>query len=394
MAVSASYWRAALLAVAAAAGTALYVYLSHSIAITGVGKTYTSVNTTSCHQVGRGILQGCEDIVVDPHTGLAYLACGNLAVRQRVVQGKHDSDSSHAAATDADHVYVMDENDAFADIKLLQQDDGGELVPYRQPLRLLGFDIHWDPKDPQRMTFMFINSQPGHPAVSIFAHVSGADHMVHMETVRSELLWSPNNILATSDRSFYATNDQKHKPGLLRSVSTMLRLPHGHIVHRNGTGDFSIAASGLRFPNGIAKHEDWIYVASCGDPGVHIYQAGADGHLARTGRTVYADGMPDNLSVDPVTGQLYSTTFLKVFDVLKSFESTPPATMQTASTRIVRLTQRSDARRGFDIESLLVDSGELMPTASIAAIQRRNRIKRMLVGCVMCDAVVACDAVA
>ncbi|KAJ2707121.1 hypothetical protein H4R19_004939 [Coemansia spiralis] len=391
MAAPARYRQPAWLAVAAVVSTALYMYVSHSAAIAGFGKTYASANTTACHRVGRGTLQGCEDIVVDPYTGLAYLACGNLAARQRWILGK-DKLEPHRDV-EADHVYVMDENDVFADIKLLEQGSGGELVPFRQAVRLHGFDIHWDAKDPRRMTFMFINHQPQHAAVSIFSHVSGADHMVHEETVRSELLWSPNNIVAMSDRSFYATNDLKYTSGLLRQISVLLRLPHGHIVYRNDTGAFSVAASGIRFPNGIAKHQDWIYVTSCGDPGVHIYQAGAGGHLVYTGRAVFTDSIPDNLSVDPASGQLYSAAFLKVLEGLKLFEDPSPATTRIAGTRITRLTQRSDPGRGFDIESILVDSGELMPTATIAVVQRRNRIKRLLVGCVMCEAVVACDGV-
>ncbi|KAJ1732045.1 hypothetical protein LPJ61_002232 [Coemansia biformis] len=389
---SPTYRRQVCLAAAAAAFAALYMYVAHSLAIIGFGKTYASVNATSCRQVGRGMLQGCEDIVVDPHTGLAYLACGNLAARQRWIFPNEAHDASlHAGA---DHVYVMDERDAVADIRLLEPAADGGLVPFSQTIRLHGFDIYWEPKDPRRMTFMFVNHQLDRAAVSIFSHTSGADHMVHEETVWSELLWSPNNIVAMSKHSFYATNDMKYNHGVLRELSSTLRLPGGHVVYRNDLGAFSIAASHIRFPNGIAKYRDWIYVVASGDPGVHIYQAGAAGRLEYTGRVVYSDSVPDNIFVDPANGQIYSASFLKVLEMYKYFKHPSLATTQAAGTKVVRLTQRSNPSHGFDIESLLIDSGELMPTATIAALQRRNQVKRLLIGCVMCDSVSVCDAVA
>ncbi|KAJ2890285.1 hypothetical protein GGI21_006223, partial [Coemansia aciculifera] len=127
-------------------------------------------------------------------------------------------------------------------------------------------------------------------------------------------------------------------------------------------------------------------------PGVHIYRARPDHSLALLGSVDFKDSTPDNIFVDPLTGQLYCASFLRALEVFRYFKHPSLNTTTTASTKIVRLTQRKDlSNGGFDIESILIDSGRLMPTATIAAIQRRNNVKRLLVGCVMCDAVVACD---
>ncbi|KAJ2516963.1 hypothetical protein H4217_004248, partial [Coemansia sp. RSA 1939] len=109
------------------------------------------------------------------------------------------------------------------------------------------------------------------------------------------------------------------------------------------------------------------------------------------GRIIYNDGIPDNISVDPETGHIYSTMFLKVQETHKFFRHPSLNTTTVAGTKIVRLTQRPDPSTGFDVETLLLDSGELMPSATVAAIQRRNQIQRMLVGCVMCDFLVVCQ---
>ncbi|KAJ2358751.1 hypothetical protein IWW50_000538 [Coemansia erecta] len=366
----------------------LLLHVKIALRITGFGRTYTNVNTTTCRQIGHGVLHGCEDIVVDPHTGLAYLACGSLNARQRWLTPGDAYDVSYES--EADRVYVMREDDSYSEIRLLETDANGVLAEFSQSLRLHGFDVHWDPVDPQRMTFMFVNHQPGRPSVSIFKYTRDADHMVHVETVATELLHSPNNIVAMSSRAFYATNDIKYDRSIMRTISSNMRMPHGHIVYRNETGSFSIAAANIRYPNGIAKYQDQIYVASCSDPSVQIYRANADHTLEFQNRTYFPDSIPDNLFVDPQNGQIYATTFTKVSQTHKLFHNPSPETSRTAGTRVVRLTQRSEDQL-FDIESLMVDSGELMPTATIAAIQRRNQVQRMLIGCVMCDFVVTCS---
>ncbi|KAJ2438447.1 hypothetical protein GGF42_008290 [Coemansia sp. RSA 2424] len=358
----------------------------------GLGQTYSSVNTTSCRQVGDGELAGCEDIIVDSETGLAYLACGRLPARQHWLHPDDVYDLTHEK--EADRVYVMDENDSYSEIRVLERSSDGSLQSFVQDFRVHGFDIHWSPGARQEMTFMFVNHQLQKNAVSIFSHIRGTDYMVHEETITSDLLNSPNNILAMSKRAFYATNDMKYVRGVMREVYNYLRLPAAHVVYRSEQGEFSIAAKGIRYANGIARHQDWIYVAASSDPGVHIYKARSDHSLALYGRVNFQDSTPDNIFVDPLTGQLYCASFLKAFESFRYFKHPSLNTTATAGTKITRLTQLEDpSKGGFSIEPILIDSGRLMPTATIAAIQRRNRAKRLLVGCVMCHALVICDGV-
>ncbi|KAJ2843336.1 hypothetical protein J3B02_005297, partial [Coemansia erecta] len=318
---------------------------------------------------------------VDPHTGLAYLACGSLKPRQHWLHPDDDYDFSNEVQSD--HIFVMDENNKFSDIKFVEKTEKGGVKPFSQDLRLHGFDIYWGPENPEDMTFMLVNHQLDHGAVSIFSYKRGSDHMVHIETVRTELLRSPNNIVALSRRSFYATNDMKYYRGIMREVESNLRLATGHVVYRDERGNFSIAANHIAYPNGIAKDKDWIYVASCTDPGIQVYRRTSSDGLVYQGRTKYWDSIPDNLFVDPQTGQVYSTTFLKVSETHKYFKNPSLNTTEAAGTKLLRLTPRDgDPSNGFDIESLLVDSGRLMPTATIAAVQRRNNKQQLLIGCV------------
>ncbi|KAJ1804855.1 hypothetical protein LPJ56_006639, partial [Coemansia sp. RSA 2599] len=79
--------------------------------------------------------------------------CGSLKPRQHWLHPDDDYDFSNEAQQD--HVFVMDENNKFSDIKFVEKANDGTLQPFSQDLRLHGFDIYWDPADPEDMTFMF-----------------------------------------------------------------------------------------------------------------------------------------------------------------------------------------------------------------------------------------------
>ncbi|KAJ1932333.1 hypothetical protein EC988_009493, partial [Linderina pennispora] len=100
-----------------------------------------------------------------------------------------------------------------------------------------------------------------------------------------------------------------------------------------------------------------------------------DHMLVYQGRSFFPDSVPDNVFVDKPTGHVYATGFLRVLEVGKFFHDPSFNGSSTCAAEVLRLTQNKDPKKGFAIESLLQDSGLMMPTATIAAIQRRNSIE-------------------
>ncbi|KAI8322273.1 calcium-dependent phosphotriesterase [Martensiomyces pterosporus] len=249
-------------------------------------------------------VQGCEAIRTDPRTGLVYMACGNRKARTRWLHP--NSEYNQEFEQYKDHVLVVDEKDSIRSLDVLERDSGGALVPFGQDFRVHGFDIYWDDLDPEELTFMFVNHQQSGPAVSIFTHRLGTSHIQHVETVRSPLLQSPNDVLAVSRRAFYVTNDLRHLRGRLRKLEEFLGMPWGSVVHRGHEGVFSTAYSGLAYPNGIAASPDrsLVYIACSSEPSVSIFRPGNDGTLEFVGKTVFRAFVPDNISVDAPTGQV------------------------------------------------------------------------------------------
>ncbi|KAJ1960545.1 hypothetical protein GGI12_003740 [Dipsacomyces acuminosporus] len=384
-----------------------YRLVAHRIEVFGIGTTHSSVNTTGCYTFGEELdhVQGCEDIRVDPRTGLGYMACGNRRARTRWLHTNAVYNPSFEQFKD--HVLVVDEKNNVISLDIVEKSSSGTLVPFKQDLRLHGFDIYWDDVSPDELTFMFVNHQRAGHAVSIFKHRVGTSYIEHVETVRSPLIRSPNSILAVSRRAFYVTNDLRYLGGKLRKIEEFFGMPWGNVVYHGDEGLVSIAYSGLSYPNGIARSPDHslVYVACSSEPSVRTFRPSDDGSLELVSKTKFKAFVPDNLSVDAHTGQVIVAgkyrafaashslcRFLNTFEMFRYNREVLHGTAARPASSIRRLTPSSDPRKGLKVESILVDGGDLLPSTTVGAVQRRNGVKRLVLGAVMADRIAICGS--
>ncbi|KAJ1935284.1 hypothetical protein FBU59_005437, partial [Linderina macrospora] len=286
-------------------------------------------------------------------------------------------------------------------LNVLERTSNDRLVPFTQDLRLHGFDIFFDDLEPDLLTFMFVNHQRTGNAISIFSHRLGTTQLVHEETVTSPLLPSPNDVVAVSRTTFYATNDVRHtKGGRLRKVEEFFGMPWGHIVYRGPEGMFSIAAESLSYPNGITKSPDGslIYVACSSEPSVRTFRPHQDGSLEHLGGIVFRGLIPDNLFVDAHTGSIYiglnmqlDRSYLNTMEMFRYNRESIHGTAARPAAGVYRLKTRSDPRQGFIRENVLIDGGDLLPTTTVSAVQRRGGVTRMLLGSVMSKGIAICN---
>ncbi|KAJ2887437.1 hypothetical protein FB639_001317 [Coemansia asiatica] len=155
------------------------------------------------------------------------MACGNRGARTRWLRSDEKYNSSFEQFED--FVFVMDEQNNVQRLELLELDaKTNKLVSFKQDFRVHGFDIYYDDLDTTELTFMFVNHQRSGSGVSIFKHKLGDSFIQHVATVKSPLLYSPNDVVATSRRTFYATNDVKYAPGFMRKIEVFFGMPWGH----------------------------------------------------------------------------------------------------------------------------------------------------------------------
>ncbi|KAJ1734415.1 hypothetical protein LPJ61_001085 [Coemansia biformis] len=278
-------------------------------------------------------------------------------------------------------------------LSLVEFDHGsGSFRPFTQELRVHGFDIYWDSLEPTLLTFAVVNHQQSGSGVSIFRHRIGTKVLWHVKTVKSPLLYAPNDVVATSHNTFYATNDMRSTNSIMRKIEIFFGMPWGHIVHYNHAGVFSVAASGISYPNGIARSADGssVYVAASSEPSVIVFRPAVDGTLEPMGKTVFRDFIPDNVSVDTATGQVLVAGFLNTFEMFRYNREVLGGTSARPAGAVRRLRPLADPRKGFAEESVLTHDGALLPATTSATLQRRSGTQRILLGSVMANHIAIC----
>ncbi|KAJ2909068.1 hypothetical protein GGI21_002254 [Coemansia aciculifera] len=240
---------------------------------------------------------------------------------------------------------------------------------------------------------MFVNHQRSGGAISIFKHRLGAGYIEHVKTIKSPLLSSPNDVVATSRNTFYATNDLRYKSGIMHKIEVLLGMPWGHVVYYGPDGVVRKAYSGIAYPNGIAKSPsgDLIYIAASSEPSVNAFKAAQDGTLQLAGKTKFGGFVPDNISVDAATGELLVSGFLNTFEMFRYNREVLGGTDARPAAAVRRLRPSADMQKGFSEEGVLVHNGHLLPSTTTAVIQRRNNAHRMVLGSVMANHIAICE---
>ena len=136
-------------------------------------------------------------------------------------------------------------------------------------------------------------------AVEVFdAAEDGA--LTHLRTMTERRMTSPNNIVAVGPLQFYVTNDTKAgRNSLAGQVDFLTRAAKGEVLYFDGVA-WRVAASGLRFANGIALAQDGLelHVAETAGRAVKTFaRTPANGSLKPV-RSILTPSSPDNLTVD------------------------------------------------------------------------------------------------
>ncbi|XP_022617672.1 serum paraoxonase/arylesterase 2-like [Seriola dumerili] len=168
-----------------------------------------------------------------------------------------------------------------------------------------GISVYTDPSDDT--IYLFVVNHPQHKSqVEVFRFVEDDHSLVHLKTIKHELLYSVNDIVAVGVDSFYATNDHYFTHEIFKSlVEPLLAQPWANVVYYSPK-DVKIVSEGYYFANGINISPDkrHIYVADLFDHNVHVLERKEDNTLT-TVKSVAVGSLCDNIEVDPETGDLW-----------------------------------------------------------------------------------------
>lgn len=92
-------------------------------------------------------------------------------------------------------------------------------LPASTDRALHGLDFY--EKSPSELVFFVINHRRGGSVVEVLEYQIGDDFVQYKETVKHELILTPNDIVAMGPRSFYVSNDHKYAKGVMRAIERM-----------------------------------------------------------------------------------------------------------------------------------------------------------------------------
>ncbi|XP_034554336.1 serum paraoxonase/arylesterase 2-like [Notolabrus celidotus] len=290
----------------------------------------------------KNLEDGSEDITILAN-GLAFISAGLK------YPGMPTSDLPGK-------IYVLDMNDPNpikpSELRMPRNFDLESFNPH-------GISVYVNPIDDT--IYLFVVNHPEHKSqVELFTFVEDDFSLVHLKTIKHELLYSVNDIVAVGVDSFYATNDRYFTSEFLKGVvEPYLGLPWTNVVYYSPE-EVKVVSEGYHFANGIniSPDEKYVYVADLFDHNVHVLERKEDNALASV-KSVTIGSLGDNIEVDPETGDLWIGCHPNGLKVLMFDPNDPPG------SEVIRI-QNIHSDQPL-VTQVYADDGHVIMGSSVAA---------------------------
>ncbi|XP_004676756.1 PREDICTED: serum paraoxonase/arylesterase 1 [Condylura cristata] len=245
------------------------------------------VDLPRCNLI-KGIENGSEDLEILPN-GLAFISTGLQ------YPGIKSFDPSKPGK-----ILLMDLNEEDPSVL--------ELSITGSKLDLSSFNPHGISTftDEDNTVYLLVVNHPDYKStIELFKFQEEEKSLLHLKTIRHRLLPNVNDIVAVGPEQFYATNDHYFVNQYLRSWELHLGLAWSYVVYYS-PNEVQVVAEGFDFANGINISPDGkhVYIAELLAHKIHVYEKHANWTLTPL-KTLDFDTLVDNISVDPVTGDLW-----------------------------------------------------------------------------------------
>ncbi|XP_069504657.1 serum paraoxonase/arylesterase 2-like isoform X2 [Ambystoma mexicanum] len=318
------------------------------------------VEPSNC-QLLKGIEAGSEDIDILPN-GLAFISSGL----------KYPMMPTFAPDKPGE-ILLLDLNEEDPKPVTLRISRGFDVESFNPH----GISKYIDEKDDT--VYLFVVNHPKHTTtVEIFKFQEEENALLHLKTVQHELLHSANDVFAVGQDSFYATNDRYFLNDICRSAEAFLGLRWTNVVYYSPE-EVKEVASGYQSANGIALSRDhkYVYVADFIDQSIHVLEKHANWSLSPK-KVLKVNTFPDNLCIDPTTGDIWSGCQM---DVIKFFNYDPENPPGSEVIRVQNILSENPV-----VTRMYVNNGSVLQGSSVACVHDG----RLIVGTVFHKAVY-CD---
>nr|XP_022324475.1 serum paraoxonase/arylesterase 1-like [Crassostrea virginica] len=340
---------------------ALYTHTLHSnTLLMDFHKTLWNHRPGKCHIV-EGIDHGSEDMQTTK-SGLTFITSG--------INGVFFAPSIHE--------YVKKHN-VRGKIMLFNMEKPEEGV---RELMVTGNQFHYQDfyphgisvlEDKNKIFLFVVVHRAEEDTVEKFEFLEKTLKLKHLKTYKGVSINVLNDVAATGPETFYTTNYGYYRSHLEHVVEQFAGLHFGNILYYDGQ-DFIKASEPTHMANGITLSKDgkMVYVMSSAGKYIMMYKRDPNNQLTKV-NTIELDTIPDNPTIDPVTGDIVIGCHPIGFKLLRHMSD--PLYPSASQVLLLRLDESGANVTG--ITELLSDDLELY-SSSVATLYK----KRMLVGTV------------
>lgn len=308
-----------------------------------------SVDLPNCHLI-KGIETGAEDIDILPN-GLAFFSVGLK------FPGLHSF-----APDKPGGILMMDLKDERPRALELRVSWGFDLASFNPH----GISTFIDDDD---TVYLFVVNHPQFKStVEIFKFQEEENSLLHLKTIKHELLPSVNDIIAVGPTHFYATNDHYFSDPFLKYLETYLNLHWANVVYYSPE-EVKLVAEGFDSANGINISPDkkYVYVADILAHEIHVLEKQPNMNLTQL-KVLQLGTLVDNLSIDPSSGDIWVGCHPNGQRLFVYHPNHPPA------SEVLRIQNILSEKPS--VTTVYINNGSVLQGSSVATIYDR----KLLVG--------------
>ncbi|XP_043921872.1 serum paraoxonase/arylesterase 2-like [Protopterus annectens] len=297
----------------------------------------------------EGIEYGSEDLVILPN-GLTFISSG---LKSPILKS--------FAPDRPGEIFLLDLNEADPKPVVLKISDGFDVSSFNPH----GVSAHIEETD--NVVYVFVVNHPhGTSTVEIFKFEEENNYLLHLKTIKHELLPSIDDIVALGPESFYATVDYYFANFIMQYVEILLGLPWSSVVYYSPT-DVKEVACGFYFTNGIniSPARKYIYIADSLDHSIHIMGKDDNNSLTPV-KVIPLETIPRSIDVDPVTGNLWVGCLPNCWKLFNYDPESPPGSEVILIQNIL-----SDEPV---VTQVYANNGSVLQGSSVAAVYEKKLI--------------------
>jgi len=329
----------------------LIIYALYICATTGFFRTIENSYNGSMTSVA---VPGAEDFAISRDDGFLIISSDDRA-------GRRDGRET------INGLYYMDLNDGLNRPVLMKAANDVPLFPHGISMIKIDTNAH------KILAINHVTS--GTEAVSsldpntvhsIEEYILRDSILTHVRTLKHDLIFSPNDVVAIDSERFYFTNDHGSKTKLGLILEDFLGFKRSNVVYFDGA-DYKVVAENIAYANGINYDQDKgvLYVASPRGMLVKAYGVNDDGKLEFQADIPCNSGV-DNIELD-TDGKVWIGSHPKLLASTVYFAGNAP----TSPSEIITIDYKSSD--DYEVQSIFESDGRDM-SASTTAIPYKGKV--------------------